>query len=334
MNAAGLRSDEVDRMLGRDSFTVTPRRGELIVFDKLSRPLVRHIVLAVPTQVSKGVLVAPTVFGNVMVGPTAEDIERKDDTSLHGGRPGLPAREAARIVPALAGHEVTAVYVGLRAATEHADFQIRFEDGYACVGGIRSTGLSAALAIAEHVREGLDVEPAPRAGLPSVRMPNVGEAFPRPYQRADLIADDPDYGRVVCFCERVTRGEIRDAFASPVPPVDLDGLRRRTRAHMGRCQGFYCGARLAAASPSARRRMPDAPSRRRRWPGRPGGGDRAAPPRRGRGGGDRARARGRWHPPPRPPPGLRAARPAPPAERTGLRAPLRASSRAPPARSC
>ena len=247
VNAAGLRSDEVDRMLGGERFTVTPRRGELIVFDKLSRPLVRHIVLAVPTQVSKGVLVAPTVFGNVMVGPTAEDVERKDDTSSTAAGLDYLRREAGRIVPALVDHEVTAVYVGLRAATEHADFQIRFEDGYACVGGIRSTGLSASLAIAEHVRDGLDLELEPRAEPPSVRMPNLGEAFPRAYQRADLIAEDPDYGRVVCFCERVTRGEIRDAFASPVPPVDLDGLRRRTRAHMGRCQGFYCGARLAAA---------------------------------------------------------------------------------------
>jgi glycerol-3-phosphate dehydrogenase len=77
-------------------------------------------------------------------------------------------------------------------------------------------------------------------------MPNVGEAFPRPFERADLIAQDPDYGRIVCFCERVTRGEIRDALASPIPPVDLDGLRRRTRSHLGRCQGFYCGARLRA----------------------------------------------------------------------------------------
>jgi glycerol-3-phosphate dehydrogenase len=247
VNAAGLRSDEVDRMLGGERFTVTPRRGELIVFDKLSRPLIRHIVLAVPTQVSKGVLVAPTVFGNVMVGPTAEDVERKDDTSSTAAGLDYLRGEAGRIVPALAEHEVTAVYVGLRAATEHGDFQIRFEDGYACVGGIRSTGLSASLAIAEHVREALELELTPRAQLPSVRMPNLGEAFPRPYRRADLIAGDPEYGRVVCFCERVTSGEIRDAFASPVPPVDLDGLRRRTRAHMGRCQGFYCGARLAAA---------------------------------------------------------------------------------------
>src|SRR5215208_916063 len=246
VNAAGLRSDEIDRMLGGERFTVTPRRGELIVFDKLTRPLVSHIVLAVPTQVSKGVLVAPTVFGNVMVGPTAEDVPRKDDTSSTAAGLDYLRAEAGRILPALLDFDVTAVYVGLRAATEYGDFQIAFEDGYACVGGIRSTGLSASMAIAEYVREGLELAPQPRAARRPPRMPNIGEAFPRPYQRTDLIDADPDYGRVVCFCERVTRGEIRDAFASPVPPVDLDGLRRRTRAHMGRCQGFFCGARLAA----------------------------------------------------------------------------------------
>jgi glycerol-3-phosphate dehydrogenase len=246
VNAAGLRSDEIDRMLGGHSFTVTPRRGELIVFDKLSRPLVNHIVLAVPTKVSKGVLVAPTVFGNVMVGPTAEEVERKDDTSSTAQGLNQLRSEAGRIVPRLLDFDVTAVYVGLRAATEHDDFQIRFEDAYACVGGIRSTGLSASMAIAEHVRDGLELELRPRAEAPELRMPNLGEASPRPYQRADLIERDPDYGRVVCFCERVTTGELRDALASPLPAVDLDGLRRRTRAHMGRCQGFWCGAELAA----------------------------------------------------------------------------------------
>jgi glycerol-3-phosphate dehydrogenase len=245
VNAAGLRSDEVDRMLGFERFTVTPRRGELIVFDKLSRPLVRHIVLAVPTRVSKGVLVAPTVFGNVMVGPTAEDVSDKRDTSSTETGVEYLRQEALRIVPRLPDLDLTAIYVGLRAATEHEDFQIHFDDGYACVGGIRSTGLSASMAIAEHVRDGLELELEPRADLPFLRMPNIGEAFPRPYARAELIASDPDYGRIVCFCERVTRGEIRDAFGSPIPPVDLDGLRRRTRAHMGRCQGFFCGARLA-----------------------------------------------------------------------------------------
>ena len=253
VNAAGLRSDEIDRLLGYERFTVTPRRGELIVFDKLTRPLVRHIVLAVPTAVSKGVLVSPTVFGNVMVGPTAEDVPNKADTSSTAAGLDYLVAETDRILPALLDFDVTAVYVGLRAATEHADFQIAFEDGYACVGGIRSTGLSASMAIAEHVREGLELEAAARAARPPPRMPNIGEAFTRPYRQTDLIASDPDYGRVVCFCERVTRGEIRDALASPVPPVDLDGLRRRTRAHMGRCQGFFCGARLAGMLAEAER---------------------------------------------------------------------------------
>jgi glycerol-3-phosphate dehydrogenase len=258
VNAAGLRSDEIDRMAGHDGFTVTPRRGELIVFDKLSRPLVSHILLAVPTATTKGVLVAPTVFGNVLLGPTAQDIDRKDDTS--STREGLDylRGEGERIMPELAEHEVTAVYVGLRAATEHPDYQIAIHapEGYACVGGIRSTGLSASLAIAEHVREelgaaGLELEQ--RADLPHVRMPNIGEDFPRPYAQAERIAENPDYGRVVCFCERVTRGEIGDALGSAIPPHDLDGLRRRTRVLMGRCQGFYCGARVMALLGEAER---------------------------------------------------------------------------------
>jgi glycerol-3-phosphate dehydrogenase len=259
VNAAGLRSDELDRMAGHDGFTVTPRRGELIVFDKLARPLVGHIVLAVPTKITKGVLIAPTVFGNVMLGPTAEDVERKDDTA--STRAGLDylMGEGARIMPELLDHEVTAVYAGLRAATEHADYQVAIHapEGYARVAGIRSTGLSASMAIAEHVREqlgeaGLPLDP--RADEPpKFRMPNIGEVGERPHQAADLIERDPEYGRIVCFCERVTRGEIRDAFAAPVPAVDLDGLRRRTRAHMGRCQGFFCGAALAARVDEAAR---------------------------------------------------------------------------------
>ena len=252
VNAAGLRSDELDRMLGHTGFTITPRRGELIVFDKLARGLVRHIVLAVPTKVTKGVLIAPTVFGNVMLGPTAEDVERKDDTaSTRSGIDHLMV-EGGRIMPELLRHEVTAVYAGLRAATEHADYQLTVHapEGYACVAGIRSTGLSASMAIAEHVREqlgeaGLSLEPK-SADPPQFRMPNIGEAGVRAHQSDDLIGRDPEYGRVVCFCERVTSGEIRDALAATVSAVDLDGLRRRTRAHMGRCQGFFCGAELAA----------------------------------------------------------------------------------------
>jgi glycerol-3-phosphate dehydrogenase len=251
INAAGLHSDEIDRMLGHARFTVTPRRGELLVFDKLARPLLSRILLAVPTEISKGVLVAPTVYGNVIVGPTAEDVERTDDASSTAEGLAYLRGQAERLMPTLLEHDVTAVYVGLRAATEHADFQLTIDvdDGYVCVGGIRSTGLSASMAIAEHVRAELadtDLYLRPKPERETVRMPNIGETFPRPYAQPDRIAADPEYGRIVCFCERVTRGEIRDACASPIPPRDLDGLRRRTRVLMGRCQGFFCGARVAA----------------------------------------------------------------------------------------
>jgi len=251
VNAAGLHSDELHRMLGHETFTITPRRGELIVFDKLSRPLLDHIVLAVPTGTTKGVLVSPTVFGNLIVGPTAQDIERKDDTSSTAEGLAYLRAEGKRILPELLRHEVTAVYVGLRAATEHGDYQLTIHapEGYACVGGIRSTGLTASMAIAEHVRAELEaagLKLRPRAERPQARMPNIGELAPRPFEQPERIAEHASYGRIVCFCERVTLGEIRAALQSTVPPVDLDGLRRRTRVLMGRCQGFYCGAHVAA----------------------------------------------------------------------------------------
>jgi glycerol-3-phosphate dehydrogenase len=252
VNAAGLGSDTVDRMFGGGGFTIRPRRGELIVFDKLARTLLRSILLPVPTARTKGVLVAPTVYGNVLLGPTAEDAGDRSDTATTAA--GLRSLLAAgrRILPGLAAEEVTSTYAGLRAATEHSDYQIRVEAGrrYACAGGIRSTGLSASLGIAEHVAElleesGLALKPRPGFAASPPVMPYIGEAGVRPYQDAAAIAADPAYGQIVCHCERVSRGEIRDALASPVPPADLGGLRRRTRAGNGRCQGFYCGAAVS-----------------------------------------------------------------------------------------
>ncbi|MFF7755340.1 FAD-dependent oxidoreductase [Streptomyces sp. NPDC007971] len=249
VNAAGLHADTLDRALGHEDFTVTPRRGQLLVHDKLARRLVRHILLPVPTALGKGVLVAPTVHGNVLLGPTAEDLDDKRATGSTAEGIALLREKGRRVLPALLDEEVTAVYAGLRAATEHEDYRITAhpDQAYVTVGGIRSTGLTASMAIAAHVVRllagtGLDLGPV-REPEP-VRMPNLGEAFPRPYQRPELIAADPEYGTLVCHCERVSRGEIRDALASTVPPRTLDGLRRRTRARAGRCQGFYCGASL------------------------------------------------------------------------------------------
>ncbi len=252
INAAGLGADQIDRMFGHDRFTVTPRRGELLVFDKLARSKVPQIVLPVPSSRGKGVLVSPTIYGNVMLGPTSENLQDRAATGTSEDGFEFLLGKGRRLMPGLLEEEVTAAYAGLRAAIDSSDYLIDLDDArhYLLVGGIRSTGLTAGLAIAEHVHgllEQADLDLAERDDLPDPpRMPNLGEAGVRPYQDAARIESDPDYGRIVCFCERVTAGEIRDALASTIPPADLDGLRRRTRVMNGRCQGFYCGAHTRA----------------------------------------------------------------------------------------
>ncbi|GHH51234.1 NAD(P)/FAD-dependent oxidoreductase [Streptomyces candidus] len=262
VNAAGLRADDVDRLLGIRDFTVTPRRGQLLVFAKPSRALVRHILLPVPTALGKGVLITPTVFGNVLLGPTAEDLTGHPDAkSAHHTTPeGIATllEHGRRLMPALLDTEVITSYAGLRAATEHDDYRIRAHPDRRCVtvGGIRSTGLSASMGIAAYVvgllkETGLQVTGAPN-DLEPVRMPNIGEAFPRPHQRPDLIDRDPAYGDIVCPCERVTRGEIRDALTATVPARSRGGLRRRTRVESGHCRGAECGATVRTLFERAR----------------------------------------------------------------------------------
>ena len=151
----------------------------------------------------------------------------------------------------LLDEEVTATYAGLRAATEHSDYCLAVfaPKRYVRMGGIRSTGISSCLSLAEDVTRQLAehvAPPQPLAHPTVVATPTLAEARLRPYADAALIAADPAYGHVVCLCERVTRGEIRDALAGPVPATDLDGIRRRTRALAGRCQGFHCGATVTA----------------------------------------------------------------------------------------
>jgi glycerol-3-phosphate dehydrogenase len=252
INAAGLGADYLDAAFGHHRFTVTPRRGELLVFDKLTRPMVPCIVLAVPSSRGKGVLVSPTIYGNVMVGPTSENLEDRTATGTSEEGFEFLVSKGRALMPTLFDEEITATYAGLRAATEHDDYLIDIDASarYVLVGGIRSTGLTAGMAIGEYVtsllaEHGVDV--TERADLPAPpRMPNLGEAYTRPFQDEARIATDPEYGRIVCFCERVTAGEIRDAMTSTIPPADLDGLRRRTRVMNGRCQGFYCGANTRA----------------------------------------------------------------------------------------
>jgi L-2-hydroxyglutarate oxidase LhgO len=252
VNAAGLNSDEINNHFGKMNFKVTPRRGQLIVYDKMARSLVNHVLLPVPTSKTKGVLISPTVYGNILLGPTAEDLDDKSATQTTADGLNFLLGKGREILPQLLDEEVTATYSGLRAATEHSDYQIAIDAAqrYLCVGGIRSTGISSALGIAEY-----SVELLRDAGLnlilkdefKSVKLPAIGQADIRPHQNAEMIARNAAYAEMICHCERVSRGELMDAMNAPIPAANLDALRRRTRASQGRCQGFNCHAALLSS---------------------------------------------------------------------------------------
>ncbi len=242
INASGNFGDIVESIARPSPFTVRPRRGQFVVFDKPAAKLVNAIILPVPTERTKGVVLFRTIFGNLAIGPTAEDVDEReiadcDTPTLEG----LKSR-AIEMVPALAGISVNAIYAGLRPATERKDYIIEAvaDRNWITVSGIRSTGLTGCLGIAQHVA-GLYAANFGRLAAPSARhwvpVPNLAENRERPYLQG---------GDIVCHCEMVTRNEIDAALAGPLPAGDVGGLKRRTRAMMGRCQGFYCSAHVAA----------------------------------------------------------------------------------------
>jgi glycerol-3-phosphate dehydrogenase len=244
INCAGLYGDILEqRVFGESAFTIKPRKGQFVVFDKAAGALLNSIILPVPTARTKGVVLFPTIFGNVIAGPTAEEQESRDDTSVDRKTLLSLIDGAVKKMPELAGVQVTATYAGIRSATEESPYRVSCneEQHWITLGGIRSTGLTGALGLGQHVLElftgmGSHYSPVKEPVWPKV--PNLAEHLQRD-------CDTPGYGEVVCHCEMVTQREIEAALSSPVPAGSLGGLKRRTRATMGRCQGFYCSARLA-----------------------------------------------------------------------------------------
>ncbi|MEN8200037.1 MAG: NAD(P)/FAD-dependent oxidoreductase [Thermodesulfobacteriota bacterium] len=245
INSAGLYGDIVDHdVLGASEFTIKPRKGQFVVFDKAANKLIQSIVLPVPTKRTKGIVLFPTIFGNLMVGPTAEEQEARDDASVDEKILNELHAQAIQKLPALANIPVTATYAGIRPATERPEYRIVDDSdrNWITLGGIRSTGLTAALGIAQHVHtlltaQGTDFNPVTAPSIP--RVPNLAEHLPRD-------CGTPGFGEIVCHCEMVTQREIKAVLEDEVMPAgSLAGLKRRTRATMGRCQGFYCSARLA-----------------------------------------------------------------------------------------
>ena len=244
INCAGLYGDILDHdVLGTADFTIKPRKGQFVVFDKAANKLIRSIILSVPTKRTKGIVLFPTIFGNMMVGPTAEEQDGRADASVDETILKELHAQAIEKVPSLKNIPVTATFAGIRPATERPEYRVieYSERNWITLGGIRSTGLTSALGIANHVhtlliRQGADYK---AIETPSIsKVPNLAEHLSRDYEKSG-------YGEIVCHCEMVTQREIEAALTSKAPAGSLDGLKRRTRVSMGRCQGFYCSARLA-----------------------------------------------------------------------------------------
>lgn len=247
LNCAGLFGDQVDeRLLGAARFTIRPRKGQFLVFDKTASRLVSATILPVPSEKTKGIVICRTAYGNVLVGPTAEEQQSRSEAGVDADTLAMLHRRGAQMLPGLEHCPVTAAYAGLRPATESKAYRISAEPAqrYISVGGIRSTGLSAALGIASHVFELYRDFGTPHQAPSEPVWPRhaaIAEDGPRDWQQADN-------GGIVCHCELVTRREIDAALCGPLAARSLAGLKRRTRVTMGRCQGFYCLGALAQAT--------------------------------------------------------------------------------------
>ena len=244
IDCAGAHSDEIARLVGDDSFTVTPRRGEYMLLDRECGELVSHTVFRCPSKMGKGVLVTPTVDGNLLLGPTAEDIEDKDDTRTTAEGLARVRELATKQVDGINLGKVITSFVGIRATGSTGDFIINSPtEGFINCAGIESPGLSASPAIAQYVAEMLS-----GCGLKMEKNESfIGERAPMHlFSELDtegknrVIREHPEYAHVICRCEGVSEGEILAAVRTNPRPRDIDGVKRRTRATMGRCQGGFC----------------------------------------------------------------------------------------------
>lgn len=252
INAAGLHADDIARLAGDDSFTITPRKGEYILFDKQASGIVNTVIFPAPTQYSKGILISPTIHGNLFIGPNAQNVNDKTDLATTPIGLNEIIIGAQRLIPQLPLNAAITQFSGLRAVADGDDFIIRPSTrvkGLIHAAGIQSPGLTSAPAIAEMITTilkncGLILTPKEQF----IPINNAKVIFRElsNQQKQALIQKNRLYGRVICRCETITEGEIVDAIHAPCGAKTIDGVKRRTRAGMGRCQGGFCGPRITA----------------------------------------------------------------------------------------
>lgn len=249
INAAGNFSDELARMVGDNSIELVPRKGEYYVLDKSVGNLATHTIFQCPNKMGKGILVTPTVDGNLLIGPTALNIDDKDDTTTTPEGLREAVQKALQSVPIVSIKNAITSFAGVRAHPVNDDFIIGWcptSENFLNVAGIESPGLSSAPAIAVYVREILEekLTLTEKENYTDTRKAPVRFRHLSDEERAELIKKNAAYGRIVCRCETITEGEILDAIRAPGGARDVDGVKRRTRAGMGRCQGGFCGSKV------------------------------------------------------------------------------------------
>ena len=245
INAAGLKSDKIASMIEDIDWAITPRKGEYFLLDHYAEGLVNHTIFPLPSKKGKGVLVSQTSSGNYIVGPSSEPAD-PDDVSTDGATLANIRKAATLMVPSIPFNQTIRVFAGERATCTRHDFIIEYaksDKHFINVAGIESPGLASSPAIAEYVVEELV--------RPIIELKNNPSFNPciKPYHRMhylseeeqlEVIKNDPDYGKIICNCEHISLGEIKDALSRSCPPVSIKGVKRRTRAGYGKCQGGFC----------------------------------------------------------------------------------------------
>lgn len=250
INAAGLYTDDIAKMVGQCDFTVHPRKGQFYILEKDIPYNIEKILLPVPTKHSKGKLASPTTHGNLLIGPTAEDLEDKEDYAVTSEGLEEIIESVRRLLPAASPKDTITQYSGLRPVKTPEGYKIEASKevkGYVGVTGVRSTGVTASVSIAAYVAdiladEGLDLKPKTNFEPYRTGFTKFNELSWK--EKDELIKRNPLYGHVICRCETVTEGQIVEAIHRPIQAKSLDAIKRRLWAGTGRCQGGFCSPRI------------------------------------------------------------------------------------------
>ncbi len=249
VNAAGLYSDYFHNMVSEKKIHITPRRGDYFLLDKTTGGFVKHTIFPQPTKYGKGILVAPTIHGNTLVGPTAIDIDDKEDIATRQGGFDEILAKSSMYVDNVPVRQVITSFAGLRAHEDNHEFilgEVEDAPGFIDCAGIESPGLTSSPAIGEYIggmiRDKMDLQA--KESWISTRKDVLNPQHLSLEERNELIKKEPAYGRIICRCESVTEGEILDAIHRPLGARSLDAVKRRTRAGMGRCQAGFCSPRV------------------------------------------------------------------------------------------